>query len=172
MNSVLLNQLKYFKRVNVPKYVEVRLQKTALIHLDLPDMGKLRDRMEGQLYYDRLKTDIFAEYAFENIIGLRKFDWNKRDNKDYVRKKYVFDNKKLTIITFVGDYLPKFSSEHINNCIFIFVNSGNRVLVSGLATSSKMKEIMIKQNSKVIEVNDFKELINYSTVDELLIKMD
>ena len=33
MNIELLKQLHYFKRVNVPKYFEVRLQEIALKHL-------------------------------------------------------------------------------------------------------------------------------------------
>ena len=58
MNKLILNQLTYFKRVSVPKYIESKIQMTALKHLDLSDMGKLRDRMEGQLYYNKLRTDI------------------------------------------------------------------------------------------------------------------
>ena len=89
MNKLILSQLTHFKRVNIPKYIESKIQATALKHLDLSDMGKLRDRMEGQVYYSKLRTDIFSEFAFENIIGIRNFDWEKRSVKSFKRKKYI-----------------------------------------------------------------------------------
>ena len=70
MNKLILSQLTHFKRVNIPKYIESKIQTTALKHLDLSDMGKLRDRMEGQFYYTKLRTDIISEFAFENSIKL------------------------------------------------------------------------------------------------------
>jgi hypothetical protein len=172
MNNLILSQLTYFKRVSIPLYIESKIQLTALKHLDLPDMGKLRDRMEGQLYYNKLRTDIVAEYAFENIIGLRNFDWEKRDIKSYKRKKYIFENKELNIISFENGNLPKISTEHVQNCIFVYVNTGNRVLLSSLATKSYLQEIAKKKKSKIIEISDFQDLIDFSSVDELITKME
>lgn len=172
MNKVLLSQLVYFKRINIPKYIEANIQLTALKHLELPDMGKLRDRMEGDLYYSRLRNDIFSEYAFENLIGLRKFDWDKRTKKNYVRKKYVFENKTLNLIVFSENSLPKFSAEHVSNCIFVYVNTDSRVLVSGLATKSMLDVVVAEKNSKIIEYTDFKGLLEYSSVDDLILKLE
>ncbi|PKQ63209.1 hypothetical protein BZG02_10685 [Labilibaculum filiforme] len=172
MNKELLNQLEYFKRVNIPKYIEANIQSIALKHLDLADMGKLRDRMEGELYYSRLRNDIFSEYAFEKLIGLRKFDWEKREKKNYIRKKYNFENKKLNLVLFMGDSLPKFSAEHVGNCIFIHVNADSRVLVSGLATKSTIDKMAIEQDSKIIELNDFKSLFEFNSMEDLVQKMD
>ncbi|WP_096427929.1 hypothetical protein [Labilibaculum antarcticum] len=172
MNKVLINQLVYFKRVNIPKYIEANIQLIALKHLDLADMGKLRDRVEGDLYYSSLRNDIFSEYAFENLIGLRKFDWDKRTKKNYSRKKYIFEDKMLNLIVFVGDSLPKFSADHVSNCIFVYVNTDSRVLVSGLATKSMIDEVVAENNSKIIEYTDFKTLIEYGSVDDLVVKME
>ena len=109
MNKVILNQLTHFKRVNIPKYIESKIQMTALNHLNLTDMGKLRDRMEGQIYYSKLRTDIFSEFAFENLIGIRKFDWEKRSIKSYCEKNiasyslpYAYGYRKELPKTLVG----------------------------------------------------------------------
>lgn len=172
MNKVLINQLVYFKRVNIPKYIEANIQLIALKHLDLADMGKLRDRMEGDLYYSSLRNDIFSEYAFENLIGLRKFDWEKRAKKNYLRKKYVFENKTLNLIVFSGDSLPKFSADHVSNCIFVYVNADSRVLVSGLATRSMIDVVVAEKKSKIIEYSDFKGLLEYGVANDLVAKME
>ena len=172
MNKLILSQLTHFKRVNIPKYIESKIQMTALKHLDLSDMGKLRDRMEGQFYYTKLRTDIFSEFAFENIIGIKNFDWEKRSIKSFERKKYIFEDKVLNIIPFDNDNLPKISVENVNNCIFVHVNIDNRVLLSGLATKTYMNEIAKKKNSKIIEISEFQDLIEYSSLDELIFKME
>lgn len=172
MNKIILKQLTYFNRVNVPKYIESKIQMTALNHLDLSDMGKLRDRMEGQSYYNKLKTDIVAEFAFESIIGIRNFDWEKRNIKSFERKKYIFENKELNIILFENENFPKINTEHINNYIFAYVNIENRVLLSRLATKSYIIEIAMKKNEKIIEITDFQNLIEFSSIDDLISKME
>lgn len=172
MNKQILSQLSYFKRINIPKYIEAKIQMTALKHLDLSDMGKLRDRMEGQLYYSKLKNDIFSEYAFENIIGLKNFDWEKRSIKNYERKKYIFGDKVLNIILFDNDSLPQISTENVTNYIFVNVNIDYRVLLSGLATKGHINDIIAKNKSKIIEITDFKNLIEFSSIDELILKME
>ena len=172
MNKLILKQLTYFNRINVPKYIEAKIQMTALNHLDLSDMGKLRDRMEGQSYYNKLKTDIFAEFAFESIIGIRNFDWEKRSIKSFKRKKYIFENKELNIILFENENFPKINTEHISNYIFAYVNMDNRVLLSRLATKSYIIEIAMKKNEKVIEITDFQNLIEFSSIDDLISKLE
>lgn len=172
MNKLVLKQLTYFNRVNVPKHVESKIQMTALNHLDLSDMGKLRDRMEGQSYYNKLKTDIFAEFAFESIIGIRNFDWEKRSRKSYKRKIYIFENKELNIILFENENFPKINTEQINNYIFAYVNMDNRVLLSRLATKSYITDIAMGKNEKVIEITDFQNLIEFSSIDDLISKME
>lgn len=172
MNKLILSQLTYFKRINIPKYLEVKVQMTALKHLDLSDMGKLRDRMEGQFYYSKLKNDIFSEYAFENSIGIKNFDWEKRSAKNYERKKYIFEGKVLNIISFDNDNLPQISAAKITNCIFVHVNIDNRVLLSGLATKGYINEIVKKDKSKIIEISAFQNLIEFSSTDDLISKME
>ena len=172
MNKVVLKQLSYFNRVNIPKHIESKIQMTALNHLDLSDMGKLRDRMEGQSYYNKLKTDIFAEFAFESITGIRNFDWEKRSIKSFKRRKYIFENKELNIILFENENFPKINTEEINNYIFAYVNMDNRVLVSRLATKSYISDITTKKNEKVIEITDFQNLLEFSSIDDLISKME
>lgn len=171
MNKIILNQLTHFNRVNIPKYIESKIQSTALVHLDLSDMGKLRDRMEGQSYYNKLRTDIVAEFAFENIIGIRSFDWEKRNHKGFQRKKYFFDNKQLNLIAFENESLPKISIDHVENCVFIYV-SVDRVFMSNLATKSYLNQISKNQKSSIINITEFQDLIEFTSLDELISKME
>lgn len=168
MHSDILNKLKHFKRVNAPKYIEAKIQKIALSHLNLSDMGKLRDRFDGQLYYDKLKTDIIAEFAFENFIGIKKFDWSKREIKNYKRKYYTFDHKELNIITVTKARLPKINPDVISNTIFIYVNIDNRVYISGVATKSLLLNYTSNSTNRLVEFNSFEILSEFNSVEQLI----
>ncbi|MBL4744838.1 MAG: hypothetical protein JKY08_00575 [Flavobacteriaceae bacterium] len=167
MNKIIIPQLVHFKRVTVPKYIDANIQKIALKHLGLADMGKLRDRMEGQYYYNKLKIDLVSEFAFESFIGIKRFDWKKREPKSYPRKKYYFENKTLKIITFYGNALPEINATNIENSIFIYVNTDNKVLISGIATTETLKEILVKSNVNQVKITDFEHLATFNTQEEL-----
>lgn len=87
-------------------------------------------------------------------------------------QKYIFENKELILISFENENLPKISIEEINNCIFVYVKKDNRVLLSGLATKSYINELAINNNSKFIEVTEFQNLISFSSVEELISKLE
>jgi len=172
MHKEFINQLHSFQKVSVPKYIDVKIQNVALKHLELPDMGKLKDRMDGQLYYDKLKIDLLAEYAFENIVGIKKFDWIKRENKNYRRKQYDFNRKVLKLITFVGENLPTLNEESANNYVYVYVNPDNRVYISGLATKNILKELLTTNEANINKNIDFGIFIKFTSLEELLDKIE
>ena len=167
MHKVFINQIHFFKRVSVPRYNELQIQAIALKHLGLPDMGKLKDRVDGQLYYDKLKIDLLAEFAFEKIIGMKDFDWVKRENKNYIRKHYSIEGKPLQIVTFIEKYLPKQNQISCNNVVFAYVNPDNRVYISGLFTKRVLSDLINNSKSTTCEITDFGKFISLQHVEEL-----
>jgi hypothetical protein len=167
MIRILFNQVSHFRRISVPKYLEAKIQEIALLHLELPDMGRLRDRLEGQLYYDRLKKNVFGEYAFERIIGIREFDWEKRESKHYVRGDYLINDKNLSLITLSSDDTPLIIGAGSNNYVFAFVNQSYRVYISGLITKSQLSKVAVHKELNQLEIIDFSESRKFSSIEEL-----
>ena len=60
----------------------------------------------------------------------------------------------------------------MKNCIFVYVNVDNRVLLSGLATKSYISDVASKKNSKIIEISEFHNLIDFTSVENLVDKME
>lgn len=168
MNKLFINKLPFFNKVVIPKYIELKIQNIALKHLKLPDMGKLKDRMEGQLYYDKLKVDLSAEFAFEKTIGIRDFNWAKREKKYYKRKHYDFNGKVLIIETFQDDNLPKLNQVSNNNIVFAYVNPDNRVYVSGLATMSSFEYLKSTLETTNSDFSNFEMLKKLTSIEELM----
>lgn len=168
MEIEFLNQVSYFNIFKVPKYISREIQKCALNHLGLKDMGQLRDRMEGQMYYDNLKNDILVEFAFENLLLKSTYDWNKRMNKNYKRKIYNVDEFNLRLITFSDNNYPKISVDHTDLCVFGRATEGSKVYLSGLATKELIKSNGINIRNNIFELKSFDNLLRFETREELI----
>jgi hypothetical protein len=167
MEIEFLNQIKYFKTIKVPKYISVEIQKCALQHLDLKDMGQLRDRMEGQMYYDKLRNDILTEFAFENLLLKNSYDWSKRMNKNYKRKIYNISGFKIRLISFSDNNYPKLSLDPTNLYIFGRATVDSKVYLSGLATKELIESDGTNIRNNIFELKSFENLLKFSTREEL-----
>ncbi|MCK0179107.1 hypothetical protein MWU50_07385 [Flavobacteriaceae bacterium S0862] len=171
MEVEFLKQLSHFSIVRVPKYISGKIQECALNHLNLKDMGKLRDRMEGQMYYNKLMNNILTEYALENILFKSSFDWDKRMNKSYKRKVYSIDGFNIHLITFNSDNYPKISIDHTNLCIMGSATVDSKVYLSGLATSELIKNIGVNIRNNIFEIRTFDKFLKFSTQQDLILQL-
>lgn len=171
MGIEFLKQIPHFKTVKVPKYITGKIQECALNHLNLKDMGQLRDRMEGQMYYNKLRNNILSEYAFENILFKSPFDWDKRMNKNYKRKPYSIEGFSISLITFKTNNYPKISLNHTNLCVMGVATEDSKVYLSGIATKKLIKINGVNIRDQIFELRNFDQLITFSTQQDLIIKL-
>ena len=169
MNQAVRQHRHSFTTITAPRYILTKIQECALVHLGLKDMFKLRDRMEGQLYYDRLKSDIWSEYAFEKTIG-KSFDWEKRKNKGYKRKYYQFQNKSIQLIHFNSEFPPRIISNTTDYIVFIYIKPESKLLLSGLASKSVIESYGKLKNGQ-LEFSSFDILEVFSNYEELIEKL-
>ncbi|QCX40044.1 hypothetical protein FF125_16925 [Aureibaculum algae] len=163
-----IKQISHFKTVKVPIYINVKIQECALNHLNLKDMGQLRDRMEGQMYYNKLRSNIMSEFALENILFKTSFDWDKRMDKSYKRKPYSIEDFKVHLITFNTNNFPKISVAHTNLCIMANATEDSKVYLSGLATKELIKSSGLNIRNDIFEMKSFDKLIPFSTQEDLI----
>ncbi len=160
-----------FKKLNTKRPITGKIQECALNHLNLKDMGQLRDRMEGQMYYNKLRNNILCEYAFEKILFKSSFDWDKRMNKNYKRKPYFIEGFNIHLLTFSTDNFPKISLDHTNLCVLGRATEDSKVYLSGLATKELIKTNGTKIRNQIYELRNFDQLIEFSTPQELIVKL-
>ena len=170
----MIRQIQYFKRVPVPKSIEIKIQECAIDHLQVRDIGKLRDKYEGQRYYDLLRLDIISEFAFEKHVGLGDFDWQKRMNKNYQRKSYKLGGQVINLVAFSVGTFPKFNPESVSNIVFVYIKPDLKVYISGFGSQEIIHTIAEEPvqytplNPEMKEVHDFKSLIPFGNIDDLL----
>lgn len=127
--------------VKTPRYLETKVQECALSHLNLQDMGKLRDRMEGQHYYSSLKRDLLATYAFEKSILQQEYDWESRMAKNGVITSYEVEGFKISIVAYDSKSIIKFNNtlDNSNFVIFGYIHPNSKVYLSGVHKYSNIQ---------------------------------
>lgn len=168
MELEFIQQLSHFNIVKVPRYINNKIQECALSHLKLKDMGQLRDRMEGQMYYNKLRNNILTEYALENILFKSSFDWDKRMNKNYKRKAYSIEGFNINLMTISKHTFPKISLTQDNFYIIGVSDKDFKVYISGLATRELIKTSGVNIRNEIYELRAFNQLLPFSSQQELI----
>lgn len=168
MHPKLIEQIEFFKQVKIPLHNRISIQECALSHLNLTDMGKLRDRLEGQSYYNKLEKDLIIELAFESIVYKSKFDWEKRKSKLYKRREYLIKDHKIVLIPFSGSLLPKVNICPTENYIFFYKYNDYKVLLSGLAKPHVLMQHNSQMPNNFYLVNNFSNFPRFNNLKELL----
>jgi hypothetical protein len=135
---------KHFKKVETPKYLDIKIQEIALEHLGLKDMGKLRDTYDAQHYYNILIEEIRCEYAFEKFLGI-DFDFDKRKNRNHPRLQYIFCGKEIQLIP-ISSLKPAIVKKSIPS-ILIYLKPEKFAYIGCLLFNSDIEIITSKEES-------------------------
>jgi hypothetical protein len=170
----MLVPIKFFMPISIPRILDSDVQQCAIEHLNVRDIGQLRDKYEGQRYYEKLRMDIFSEYAFEKALEFGDFDWDYRKNKYYSRCTYDFNNNKVNLIHFTSDSLPLVDFNIIQNAVFVYIKPDYKVYLSGVATkkilieNTRSSSIYNPFNKNLKEVSNFKNFLPFKNKEELI----
>ncbi|MFN0257730.1 hypothetical protein [Pedobacter ureilyticus] len=103
-----------------------KLKNIALKHLKVDNMNNLRDKFEGQSYLNAFLVKSFAELTLERFLGFSFIDENlKTLRKDY-QPEIIVENKKLIIIAFKHDEVPKIRRIEFELAVFVSINLHNK----------------------------------------------
>mgnify|MGYP005757007131 CR=1 FL=1 len=163
--------IKYFKRVETPRYLDMKIQEIALDLFNLKDMGKLRDTYDAQRYLDNISDEIRAEYAFEKFIGI-EFDFEKRKVKNYKRLEYQFSDKALQLIPITSKKI--YPIKKIEDSIIIYLKPEKVAYIGGLIKKSQLKKYISSSSSIFGELNldlnklDLNKVKYFENIEELI----
>ena len=166
----------HFKKVEIPRYIEEKIQLCALKHLDLEDMGKLRDKYDAQAYFDKLRIDILSEFAFEKFLDLGEFDWTSRAEKKRKRLEYCFSGQIVNLYPFSKERKPVLQENISGHLVLIYLKPERKVYIGGLLLNSEFENYINMTENISILGNDFnidlKSILNFDSKNELLNLLD
>jgi len=93
---------------NIPSKIKSDAQEITFSHLDMKNMGQVRDRFEGQSYYDKIYQGLITFYCLEKMTGKpvaskflirrnRSFSWSPSNinRRLYNISSFTFGNLPL-----------------------------------------------------------------------------
>lgn len=130
--TIMIDLKKNFHKIELPRYVEVKIQEVALCHLELEDMGKLRDKYDAQSYFNNLRIDISSEFAFEKFLGLGEFDWERRKQKSYNRLEYNLFNIKIRLLPYSKEKRINLTENQLCHHVLIYHKPERNYFIGGI----------------------------------------
>ena len=153
-------KLKSFPFIRYSRYQIKDIDKLILSHLNLSDMGKLRDRFEGQSYYDKKSRIILAYLGVCKHLDITPLDVNELDLNLFV--PYVtYNNIRFKIIISDFGEFPIIEKQAPEPFIFVIARSNLEFSIVGYCTEKELK------NSKNFKPFSTDKVI-YKAIDNLI----
>jgi hypothetical protein len=152
------------------RFEDEYILKLVCEYLNVKDAFKLRDKFEGQLFYDKIKMKLGAKMVCDNYFSI-KTEIKASDLRNY-NPSVIINSKRYYINTFnfndKGIQQPIIDEDKIElNTIFVLFKNPNSFNIVGYSDGTKLKSILKK------DVNDNhikpKYVLNdFSLLDDVL----
>ena len=131
------------------RYHEVEIQKLVLNYLEIDDLGKLRDRFEGESFYKNSLSKILGLLSVNTFLEKKPFVISDIDLKNFV--PYIeHDGMKFKIVVFDFGEFPTIQNNEDLPIIFVIKKSQFEFLIAGYAT---IDQISNPENCEVTGTN-------------------
>ena len=159
--------LRLYPQVRFAKTDEVLIRNSAMSHLGLTNLNQMRDRYEGQAFFEKTMKNIGGLMALQKHLNRELIDLDKADLGNF-QPYIMLDGIKVNINVFDFGTLPMIKIKDIKNPVFFIIQKDNLTfLLCGLATKDVLKNNMIEtsivqsSNDKYMDFVGFKFLEKY-----------
>ena len=97
--QLVLSNINKFLHVPLNYRDEMNIQQVVLKTLKLKDMGELRDKFEGVVFYNKFSRKILGMLALEKSLKIKLVDYSKLNPKNF-QTKTLIDGEEIEIVTF------------------------------------------------------------------------
>ncbi|MGX1640467.1 hypothetical protein [Sphingobacterium sp. NPDC055431] len=119
--------------IGIPVYYKTKigllefkvLQKYAANHLGVKSIYALRDKFEGERYYQQFLQRSFAELAFQSFLGECVFNIEQKEIKDF-KPSFKLGDSIIELVDCSFEMLPKVPIGEYDVLVICFVNLTSR----------------------------------------------
>lgn len=172
--KILSSALSY-KKVTV-SYAQYQLMNECVIKLlGVSDLGKLRDRYEGNAFKENFIIQTSAEIAVEKVLDIKAIDWDKKATIKNYKTYFKVNNEDFEVVVAEWGSFPVINKDQVNNLIFAFFKVPRDVMVFGYARKESILSglrMFTKKNLRS-ETNigcfvNFEDLAFFESKEELI----
>lgn len=143
------------------------LKSLALKNLGIKNINHLRDRFEGQVYFNNFLVRSYGEIALERFLGTPHIDAGLKEADRNYTPAFNLNSQKIIVVAFGFGETPKIPKREFDIAVFILVNLENRTCdILGFMNRQKLIQFI---DSKLLSPLDEKSHLGvFKTFDELL----
>jgi hypothetical protein len=142
------------------------LKNLALKNLGIKNINHLRDRFEGQAYFNNFLIRSYGEIALQKILGTLDIDATRKGNEGGYMPIFKINNKKICLITFAVGENPKISKTDFDIAVFVMVNIENRICeILGFMNHQNLAQLIDRKSLSPLDEKNY--LGVFKTFDEL-----
>ena len=136
--------LRTYPQIRLNRGDEAWIRDVTMKQLGLDNLNQLRDRFEGQAFFDRTMMNVGGLISIQKHLNLRIEDITKLDFSNF-HPKLKINDEVVDVYVFKFGTLPLIDIDEINNTTF-FVIQKDRVTFNlcGFTTKEIIKKNMIR----------------------------
>ena len=166
-HKYVLPHLRNFTKLTIDYSFLKKIDDCVLTLLNVSDFGKLNDKYDGQLFYQKFKNQTLGEVALEKISKISFIDWDKKKNDVSYQPKFIKNGVNYGIVSAPFGELPLFSLDTAESVIVCFISDKKTVWISGIINSNDNRNMFIEPSFFLKESNFKGYLINYENMEPL-----
>ena len=160
--------LRLYPQVRFSKTDEVLIRNAAMNHLGLTNLNQMRDRYEGQAFFEKTMKNIGGLMSLQKHLNLELIDLDKVNLGDF--QPYIrLDGKKVNINVFDFGNLPLINKKDIKNPVFFIIQKDSLTfLLCGLATKDVIKKNLIDTSVVQSSTDEYMDFIGFKFLEKIL----
>lgn len=143
--------LRSYPQIRITRGDEIIIQNSVMNHLGVTNLNQMRDRYEGQSFFEKTMKNIGGLMALQKHLKKDVIDVNLVNLTDF-QPHIIIDGKKIDIHVFDFGALPLLKVEEIKNPIYFIIQKDSLTfLLCGIVgvdgVMANIKESSIERSS-------------------------
>ena len=136
--------IRLYTQIRFTKNDEILIRNSAMNHLGLTNLNQMRDRYEGQAFFEKTMKNVGGLIALQKHLEYDLIDLEKVDLTDF--QPYIeLNGEKVLINVFDFGTLPLIKMNEINYPIFFIIQKDNLTfLLCGLASKEVVRDNLVE----------------------------
>ena len=159
--------LVLYPQVRFTKNNEILIRNSAMTHLGLTNLNQMRDRYEGQAFFEKTMKNIGGMMALQKYLNIELIDLDKTNLTNF-KPHIKLDNKIIIINVFDFGTLPLINIDEIENPTYFVIQKDNLTfLLCGLATKEVIKNNLIETSIVKSSTDKYMSFTGFNFLEQI-----
>lgn len=159
--------LRLYPQVRFTKNDEILIRNSAMNHLGLTNINQMRDRHEGQAFFEKIMKNVGGLMALQKHLNIELINLDKVNLSNF-RPYIKLNGKKILVNVFDFGTLPLTKLNEINNPSFFIIQKDNLTfLLCGLASKEVIKNNLIETSIVKSSSDEYMEFTGFKFLEQI-----